>query len=123
MAAALASYVTGVEEGSLSHDGNETLVAHVGHAYRKELLKRDENDKPCWLIRKERPDSPQKIDAAMASVLSWEARNDAIAAGVTEQPVFSDAKGERIPFDKLVRQKSQETPSGSFLDAIKPKGD
>jgi hypothetical protein len=35
-------------------------------------------------IRKERPDSPLKIDATMASVLSWEARRDAITAGATK---------------------------------------
>jgi hypothetical protein len=35
-----------------------------------------------WLIRKDRADSPRKIDLAMAAVLSWEARSDAVAAGV-----------------------------------------
>jgi hypothetical protein len=41
----------------------------------------DEDERPLWILRKERPDSPKKIDAAMAAVLAWEARNDAIAAG------------------------------------------
>jgi hypothetical protein len=34
------------------------------------------------LIQKERTDSPHKIDAAMAAVLSWKARTDAVAAGM-----------------------------------------
>jgi hypothetical protein len=34
-----------------------------------------------WLIAKDRPDSPRKIDLAMAGCLSWEARGDAVAAG------------------------------------------
>jgi hypothetical protein len=42
---------------------------------------RDDDDEMMWIIQKERPDSPLKIDAAMASGLSWQARNDAIASG------------------------------------------
>jgi hypothetical protein len=40
------------------------------------------------LIRKDRPDSPHKMDLAMAAVLSWEARTDAIADGVTGSSVY-----------------------------------
>ena len=35
-----------------------------------------------WVIHKERPDSPNKIDPAVAAALSWRARADAIALGV-----------------------------------------
>ena len=51
---------------------------------------RDEQGKPLWLIQKERPDSPHKIDLAMAGVLSWEARTDAIAANAlaAHQPAY-----------------------------------
>jgi hypothetical protein len=38
-------------------------------------------------ISKDRPDSPRKMDLAMAGTLSWEARGDAIAAGATSTPV------------------------------------
>ncbi len=38
-----------------------------------------------WTIRKDRKDSLFKIDAAMAGCLSWEARNDAIAAGAHDR--------------------------------------
>jgi hypothetical protein len=41
----------------------------------------DETGQYLWILRKERPDSPHKIDGAMAAILSWEARNDAVAAG------------------------------------------
>ena len=37
-------------------------------------------------IRKETPHSAKKIDACMAAVLSWEARCDAVAAGLAEPP-------------------------------------
>lgn len=82
MTVALEGFHTAITDGSLSHDGDPRVVRHIGNA-RKEELKgmRDEQGKALWLIRKDRPDSPQKIDAAMAAVLSWEARTDAIAAG------------------------------------------
>jgi hypothetical protein len=88
MAAALESFETAVAEGSLSHDGNELLTRHIGNAHRHELQQHDEENKPRWMIRKERADSPLKIDAAMAAVLSWEARTDAVAAGVSGEMVF-----------------------------------
>jgi len=81
MTYALEGFNTAIEEGNLSHDGNDVLSRHVGNAYKHELSQLDEQGKPLWLIRKERSDSPYKIDLAMAAVLSWEARTDAIAAG------------------------------------------
>ena len=48
---------------------------------------RDERGDYMWIITKERPVSPKNIDIAMAGCLSWEARNDAIAAGALTVPV------------------------------------
>lgn len=84
MSYALESFETAMREGTISHSGDEDLTRHIANAYRHDLPHRDENGKPLWLIRKERGDSPHKIDLCMAAVLSWEARNDAIAAGVLE---------------------------------------
>lgn len=81
MTAALENFETGIREGTIRHDGDARFTRHVGNARRAELPQRDEQGKALWLIRKERPDSPHKIDLAMAAVLSWEARTDAIAAG------------------------------------------
>ncbi len=81
MSYALESFETSISSEDISHDGSEVLSRHIGNAYRHDLPNRDEEGKPLWLIRKERSDSPHKIDLAMAAVLSWEARNDAIAAG------------------------------------------
>lgn len=83
MTAALENFETAIKSGVIRHDGDARLVRHLGNARRHDLPgERDEQGKPLWLIRKERPDSPQKIDLAMAAVLSWEARTDALAAGV-----------------------------------------
>ena len=81
MTRALEAYQTAIQTGALSHDGNKSMGYHIANAYRHDLPQRDEQGRPLYLIRKERSDSPNKIDLAMAGVLSWEARNDAIAAG------------------------------------------
>lgn len=81
MASALENFNTAIIEGRITHDGSPDFARHLGNSRRKELTQRDEQGKALWLIQKERPDSPQKIDLAMASILSWEARTDAIAAG------------------------------------------
>lgn len=81
MSAALEGFDSAIKDGSLSHDGSKAYERHIGNSRRLNLQQLDEQGKPLWLIQKERPDSPQKIDVAMAGVLSWEARNDSIAAG------------------------------------------
>jgi phage terminase large subunit-like protein len=82
MAYAIKQFNTAIAAGDLLHDGNPALRRHVGNAVRKVLRIRDEDGQPLWTIYKERSDSPHKIDAAMAAILSWEARNDALTAGI-----------------------------------------
>jgi phage terminase large subunit-like protein len=82
MAYAIKAFDTAITSGDLLHDGNQHLARHIGNAVRRVLKLRDEEGKPLWTIYKERSDSPHKIDAAMAAILSWEARGDALAAGV-----------------------------------------
>lgn len=84
MSAALENFDSAIKEGAISHDGDPDVTRHLGNARKHDLPASyvDEQGKRLWLIQKERPDSPQKIDLAMASVLAWEARTDAIAAGV-----------------------------------------
>lgn len=92
MAYALRNYNQAMrsEESELRHDGNDAMSRHVANAYRRDLTLRDEQTgEALWIIGKERPDSPNKIDAAMAGCLSWEARGDAIAAGVKRRPYRS----------------------------------
>ena len=83
MATALLDYRTSIAEGAVSHDGDMRLQRHLANARRDDLKGWvDEQGKPLSLIRKDRPDSPRKIDLAMAAVLSWKARTDAIASGM-----------------------------------------
>lgn len=94
MAAALENYETAIVDGALSHDGNEDLIRHVGNAHRHNLPQRGDEAKPLWLIRKDQSESPHKIDAAMAAVLSWEARTDAISLGVSGESGTVFSKGQ-----------------------------
>ncbi len=82
MAAALEGFDTAIREGTLSHDGSAVLERHIGNSRRLELAQRDDLGRPLWLIQKERPDSPHKMDLAMAAVLSRTARADAVASGL-----------------------------------------
>jgi hypothetical protein len=81
MSYALEGFDSAIAGGDISHDGSNALTRHIGNAFRSDLPQRDEEGKVLWLIKKERHDSPHKIDLAMAAVLSWEARMDAITAG------------------------------------------
>lgn len=81
MAAALENFDTSVKTGQVSHSGDSVLRRHLANARRHELPQRNQEGQPLWNIRKDRSDSPDKIDLAMAAVLSWEARTDCIASG------------------------------------------
>jgi phage terminase large subunit-like protein len=88
MARAVEGFHTAITDGSISHDGHPDVVRHLGSAKKQDIGQRDEQGKALWVIRKDRPDSPHKIDAAVAAVLSWEARTDAIAAGAEKTPEY-----------------------------------
>jgi len=82
---AVRAYSHAMTAGELSHDGRPEFSAHIGNAHKKPISRRDDEGKPLWSIQKERPDSPKKIDVAMAAVLSWEARGHAVAEGVLHE--------------------------------------
>lgn len=86
MAYAVRSYANAINEGEVTHDGDAHFTRHIGNAVRRKTPYRDERDQPMYVIQKDRSDSVHKIDAASAGVISWQARNDAIAAGVTRAP-------------------------------------
>lgn len=79
---AVHGFIEAVASGAISHSGDERVTAHIGNACKVMTNYVDEQGQKLFYISKERPDSPNKIDAAMTEVLSNEARNDAIAAGV-----------------------------------------
>lgn len=89
MAFACVAFDGAIKESLVSHDGSPDLTRHIGNARRDDRERMtDEQGKPLWTIKKERPDSPHKIDAAMAAILSWEARTDAITSGALVESQF-----------------------------------
>jgi hypothetical protein len=80
---AVRNYTEAIEIGDVTHDGAPKMAVHVRNARKMPLNTRDDKGMKMHSIRKDRPNSPRKIDAAMAGVLSWEARGDAIADGAT----------------------------------------
>lgn len=81
---AVRNYTEAVNLGDLAHSGDPVMTTHVRNSRKFPFPNiRDEKGVVMHSIRKDRKNSPRKIDAAMAGVLSWEARGDAIAAGAT----------------------------------------
>lgn len=76
---ALEQFHSAVIDGEMSHDGSFALTRHVLNARRRPT-------RSGIQIAKEHPDSARKIDAAVAAVLAWQARLDAVAKGVGQAP-------------------------------------
>lgn len=72
---ALEQFHSAVIDGEMTHDGSHLLTKHVLNARRRVSTS-------GLQIAKAHPDSPHKIDAAVAAVLAWQARLAAVAAGV-----------------------------------------
>jgi phage terminase large subunit-like protein len=82
MSFALEGFDAAIKEGHVTHAGDPNYLRHLGNARKRPLHQVDERGQARWVISKDRSDSPHKIDVAMAGVLSWQARTDAIAEGV-----------------------------------------
>jgi phage terminase large subunit-like protein len=81
MAYAVRAFANAMRAGEMSHDGDSHYANHIANARKRSTNMRDEEGQRLWVIQKEHPTSPNKIDLAMAGILSREARNDCIAAG------------------------------------------
>lgn len=86
MAIAVRAFANAITSGELSHDGRQDFARHIGNAHKMLLNHRDDRGERLWVIQKERPDSPNKMDAAVAASLSRQARGDALAAGMGTAP-------------------------------------
>ncbi|MEV2222745.1 hypothetical protein AB0E01_23045 [Nocardia vinacea] len=71
---ALEEFENAVLDQQLRHTGDLQLSAHILNARRRSTTKGIQ-------IMKEKPDSPNKIDAAVAATLAWQCRLDAVAKG------------------------------------------
>lgn len=77
---AVRHYTQALEAGDATLVPDDTLLRHLKNAVRWKTSVKDDDQRTMHLIGKDRQDSPNKVDGAMAGLLSWEARGDAIAA-------------------------------------------
>ncbi len=75
------NYSSAIRAGEVTNDGSDVFARHIGAAQKRDIRMSDDEGQPLWVIEKERHDSPNKIDLAMAGVLSWQAALDSIHAG------------------------------------------
>lgn len=92
IAYAVRAYIEALQAGDQSHDGDAVLRRHHANARQMKLNIRDNRGRHMWTLQKDAPMSPRKIDGAMASVLSWECRGDAIASGVLDVEPAPEAR-------------------------------
>jgi hypothetical protein len=97
IAHAVRRYSEAIARGELSHDGDPTLTAHVRQAVRRPVHVRDDDDRPLWVIRKDSPNSPRKIDGAMAAVMGWDARYEAIREPPEPEHTFENVWVRETP--------------------------
>ena len=92
MAYAVRAYTEAIGTGAVTHDGHDALVRHVGNAVKRPTrIRVPETGAFLHVIGKEGAKSRRKIDAAMAAVLSWEARGDAIRDGALKRAEYGRA--------------------------------
>ena len=80
------TYATAIKAGEVTNSGDDKFARHVGAAQKRDIHQLDDDGVPLWVMEKERHDSPNKIDLAMAGGLSWQARLDVITAGMAKPP-------------------------------------
>lgn len=91
----LAAYASAVRSGELGHEADPQFAQHIANCVKRDVNLRDENGERLYSISKEHKSSPRKIDIAMAAVLSWAARNAALAAGLNSGPSVYETRGFR----------------------------
>lgn len=89
--------------GDISHDGSAALARHVGAVRKRELPQVDEQGQPLWTATKDRPDSTAYIDAAVAAILSWDCRRDALAEGVGREEASIYTERAASGCEELIR--------------------
>ena len=85
------SYASAIRDrrGHARRQQQRDFARHIGAAQRRDVRMSD-GWHSLWVMEKERHDSPNKIDLAMAGGLSWQARLDSLAKGEgASQPSYA----------------------------------
>lgn len=82
IADATTAYITAVNTGTLSHDGDTEFAEHIGNCHKYYFKGRfDDEGQPLFSLGKGPGTPPPLMDLGVCGVLSWQAALDAIAAG------------------------------------------
>ena len=76
---AIKAYIVAMDTGALAHDADPDFVRHIGNAGKRLTRGVDEEGQPRFILAKITQD--RKYDAAVAAILSWQARMDALTEG------------------------------------------
>lgn len=76
---AILDYIQAMDSGSLAHDADADFVTHIGNAGKRLTRGVDEDGQPRFILAKIAKE--RKYDAAVAAILSWKARQEAIQEG------------------------------------------
>jgi hypothetical protein len=108
---AVRNYEIAIASGDFEWDGHPLFAAHVRNSRVRMLTVLDDTERPMHTITKDTIISPRKIDAAMAGVLSWEARSDCISAGA----VYLGPDPEAAKPEKFDRYEPDHAPAAFAL--------
>lgn len=90
MAWAVHDFTEALRTGEATHAPSEVLDRHIGNARKHKVAVWTDDGEQLHTLTKEKP--WRKIDGAIAAVLSWKGRSDALAAGAQKrQRVFRAA--------------------------------
>lgn len=85
---AVRAYQEAIANGEIGHDGDSDFVRHITNAGRNEVNSMDEEGRKKFRLAKLA--EHRKYDAAVAAVLSWQARLDAIKKGARTTSEYID---------------------------------
>ena len=89
MAYAIKAYAEAIDGGTIRYADNyfrHGFIKHLGNSGKKELKQLDDDGSPLFVLQKMDGRAEDKIDAAMAGVLSWQCTLDARRAGAQPRP-------------------------------------
>lgn len=81
---AIRAYEEAIASGALGHNDDERFKRHIASAGKNMLGRFDDEGKEMYRLAK--VSEGRKYDAAMAAILSWDARSAALAMGETSTP-------------------------------------
>jgi hypothetical protein len=97
---AVRGYEEAVAAGDVSHSGDPVFLTHMRQARRRKLTVLDDQERQMHTLSKDNIGSPRKIDAAMAAILSWEARSDCVAMGAVDMGPKPPPERAPVPADR-----------------------